>query len=515
MANYQLLKADIDTKVYQNGQQEITGENLNSVLNAMVTTLGAEYQFAGVATIDTNPGTPDAKVFYIAKGKGTYTNFGGLQVTEDDVVVLYWDTAWHKEATGIASQEKITELDDIIPNLYKDTFYISDSAGYVIAKIDSNGITTVDIQDGNGNKLSQIVLKLSEIEQEIQRISIQGILPEHYKSELYITDESGNIIAKFDSNGIETTNIKADNVAPNHWLGKVLATYGDSVTAINNGDFTYPYNFNGVAESWRWGNRVAQYLKMAKHYGRGIGGQQYNWRTHGGSLSWVGATGANLNRVDAYTYDDYLNPELRSTVLAKCEQAGYDANTMTLVRGSLSSWLRITKMFPASIKDEISVITVMCHNDYIDGTALAWVVNDTTDPEWAASGEDYYGKVNGDYNINTFRGGLASTIMKLQLWMPNAIIVVCTPISGQGQMEQLNPSLNPSLYGAVGPTKEIAAKMSMPVIDVFNNDGINGINRTTYIADNIHPYSVPGSKMIARAIVGGLITILPYDSMNF
>lgn len=110
MANYQLLKADIDKKVYQNGKQEITGENLNSVLNAMVTTLGAEYQFAGVATPVTEPGTPDAKVFYIANGKGTYTNFGGLEVTEDEVVVLYWDTAWHKEATGIASNEKLTEL---------------------------------------------------------------------------------------------------------------------------------------------------------------------------------------------------------------------------------------------------------------------------------------------------------------------------------------------------------------------------------------------------------------------
>lgn len=114
MANYQLLKADIDKKVYQNEKQEITGENLNSVLNAMVTTLGAEYQFAGVATTATNPGTPDAKVFYIANGKGTYTNFGSLEVTEDEVVVLYWDTAWHKEATGIASQAKLTELESQI-----------------------------------------------------------------------------------------------------------------------------------------------------------------------------------------------------------------------------------------------------------------------------------------------------------------------------------------------------------------------------------------------------------------
>lgn len=111
MANYQILKADIDGKIYENTQQKITGENLNSILNAMVATLGAEYQFAGVATIDTNPETSDAKVFYIANGKGTYTNFGGINVTEDDVVILYYDTSWHKVATGIASNEKLTELD--------------------------------------------------------------------------------------------------------------------------------------------------------------------------------------------------------------------------------------------------------------------------------------------------------------------------------------------------------------------------------------------------------------------
>ena len=123
MANYQLLKADIDAKVYENAHREITGENLNAVLNAMVTTLGAEYQFAGVATKDTNPETSDAKVFYIANGKGTYTNFGGINVTEDDVVVLYWDSSWHKVSTGIASQEKLSELNEKVDALALGAFY--------------------------------------------------------------------------------------------------------------------------------------------------------------------------------------------------------------------------------------------------------------------------------------------------------------------------------------------------------------------------------------------------------
>lgn len=137
MSNYNSLKTTIDANIKQNGRQEITGQILNSVLNQMVTTLGTGYQFAGVATIDTNPGTPDAKVFYIANGKGTYTNFGGIEVTEDEVVVLYWDSSWHKASTGIASQEKLTELES------KTEYYLKEGAienSYITGYIDNSGV---------------------------------------------------------------------------------------------------------------------------------------------------------------------------------------------------------------------------------------------------------------------------------------------------------------------------------------------------------------------------------------
>ena len=112
MSNYASLKASINANIKQNGNQEITGQVLNSVLNAMVNTLGAGYQFAGVATPASNPGTPDAKVFYIANGKGMYTNFGGIDVTEDEVVILYLDSSWHKVTTGIALKREIPDISD-------------------------------------------------------------------------------------------------------------------------------------------------------------------------------------------------------------------------------------------------------------------------------------------------------------------------------------------------------------------------------------------------------------------
>lgn len=147
MSNYNNLKTSIDANIKQNGNQEITGPILNSVLNQMVNILGTGYQFAGVATTATDPGSPDAKVFYIAKGKGTYTNFGGLEVTEDEVVVLYLDSAWHKVATGIASQAKLSELVDNVDNIVGKEKYDT----YVSAN--SWRITTFTLQMSGGRKV--------------------------------------------------------------------------------------------------------------------------------------------------------------------------------------------------------------------------------------------------------------------------------------------------------------------------------------------------------------------------
>lgn len=120
MSEYSSLKATINANVKTNNNQEITGSVMNSVLNAMVNTLGAGYQFMGVAT-PTNPGTaqtPDYKCFYLATTPGTYTNLGGLVVADGEVDILKYDSSWTKEVTGIATAESVhllgQMLDDVI-----------------------------------------------------------------------------------------------------------------------------------------------------------------------------------------------------------------------------------------------------------------------------------------------------------------------------------------------------------------------------------------------------------------
>jgi len=74
MANYSSLISAMEAVIRQNGNQQITGTILQTVLRSVILELGAEFQFGGVATPDTDPNNPDYNVAYIA-GAGTYTNF--------------------------------------------------------------------------------------------------------------------------------------------------------------------------------------------------------------------------------------------------------------------------------------------------------------------------------------------------------------------------------------------------------------------------------------------------------
>ena len=64
--------------------------------------------FAGIATLTTNPGTPDGPVFYIATEPGIYPNFNGIEVATGEAVILQWnDGAWTKKITGFATEQEI------------------------------------------------------------------------------------------------------------------------------------------------------------------------------------------------------------------------------------------------------------------------------------------------------------------------------------------------------------------------------------------------------------------------
>lgn len=103
MANFNELKAAVNAVIKQNGNEEITGNVLQNTLDTIISTVGKNRTFVGIATPSTNPGTPDANVFYLATKPGIYPNFSGIEVTEGVVVLTNnASNTWIAQTTNIA-----------------------------------------------------------------------------------------------------------------------------------------------------------------------------------------------------------------------------------------------------------------------------------------------------------------------------------------------------------------------------------------------------------------------------
>lgn len=299
-------------------------------------------------------------------------------------------------------------------------------------------------------------------------------------------DSLNNII-----NGIEQSIV-------NGWEGKTIAFWGDSVTAAAGGDYNEPFS-----PSSSWPQRVASNLKCSNIHVRGIGGQTFKWGSKGGSVSFVYEnTGILQGRKDGQNFDEY-NGEIPSGCIK--------------TRGCGCSYHRIASMFPETIRNNIDCVFMIYHNDAAVINAnekVVWESNSTSDPEWANS--PFYSTYGGDFNISTTAGAIASTIMKMQAVLPNAKVVLGTPVAGRGNVGELNPDQSVSELNNVilrETVLKVGAQFSTPVIDVFGTCGINGLNRNIYIYDGIHPNKY-GHAMMGEAVANGLklITPLPYTN---
>lgn len=448
--------------------------------------IGLGYTFLGKATPSTVPATItiEDKFLYIATEEGDYTNFGLGNISELSIIKSE-NGSWKIEGLGVVF---------FIKSDISNAFHITDNNGNVIATVDESGLSTTDlkIKDENGDLKS-----VKELSTPIESIS------ELYDDTLYIADSKGNVICKLGDTGFEVVNIKTNALLRNQWNNKIIATYGDSITALNGGDFTAPYSSS--ATNKKWAGKVAEYFNFAKLHNRGIGSTTFNYYNEaGGQVAWVKSdTGEYVSRSDAYNYDNY--------------QGNIEIPTdCTPIRGCGSSWLRIKTMFNESFKDTVDVVLVMFHNDFHQDmqTECVWVENSVKDIEWSES--EYYSQYNGDYNIESVQGGIASVIMKMQAWMPQALIILMTPISGvyingNDDVKDLENPESKKMKRLAEVVKDIAFRMSIPCIDVYGNDTINSLNKISrnYITDGIHPYSDAGAKVIARAIISKLISEIP------
>ena len=135
MADWSNLKSSINSVIKTNGEQEITGQVLQNVLNTIVSNLGENATFVDVATPTTNPGAPDGNVFYIAYTVGTYSNFNGIVLNANEVAILLWNGSWTKKIVGLATAESLSNLHTTLTNIVSK---LKASTGYLICSTGEN-----------------------------------------------------------------------------------------------------------------------------------------------------------------------------------------------------------------------------------------------------------------------------------------------------------------------------------------------------------------------------------------
>ena len=107
MAEYSGLVEYINSNVYENTEQKITGTAMNNTLNRMVAELGKGYQFGGLVSPGDTYTPGDEKIIFMASEAGVYQSFGGFSIMDGEFALFVWDGAWRKQ---VVSYYKNTDI---------------------------------------------------------------------------------------------------------------------------------------------------------------------------------------------------------------------------------------------------------------------------------------------------------------------------------------------------------------------------------------------------------------------
>lgn len=166
MGNYEELKAAVASVIKTNGNKEITGRVLQNTLTTLISQVGANATFAGIATPETVPGTPDQNVFYIAGQSGVYSNFDGYKLEDEIVLFLNESQSWKHVLCNIYNKDKVRK----------------NAANDISNIIDVIGTKTNVYVNKNGEEVYTSAANRELYEIDLSRIPIGTIVKIKYKS---------------------------------------------------------------------------------------------------------------------------------------------------------------------------------------------------------------------------------------------------------------------------------------------------------------------------------------------
>lgn len=152
MGNYEELKQAISNVIKTNGNQEITGQIMQNALLTIISTIGDNATFAGIATPNTNPGTPDQNVFWIATKNGEYVNFDAQVIYNEPSLFVNENGSWVKKSLGIPNN--IVNYISGSEKFFTDSRFVNAAINKAIIQRD---ISTIKVNYGTKNDVLFII----------------------------------------------------------------------------------------------------------------------------------------------------------------------------------------------------------------------------------------------------------------------------------------------------------------------------------------------------------------------
>ena len=200
------IKQKITDWITTNGQGDITGAHLNTILAAIMDYVGVGYAFMGEAPASAP--SPDVPVAYLA-GPGSYTGYddSAVVVPEGSLGVFCFDgSEWACEQIVVTVDIGVTaSTDTLAPQLSIE---------------DEHGNTIVEFEDGD--------IKTKNFDST----QTPAERNDNTTSQLNIQDENGNNIAQFVDGDIRTKNFDSKNLRL-PLKNKIISIVGDSISTFS------------------------------------------------------------------------------------------------------------------------------------------------------------------------------------------------------------------------------------------------------------------------------------------
>ena len=176
--NYEQLKDIINNPTqhslpaWDNNSKEIEGLVMKQYLLSIINSLTVGYQFMGVASENTNAGTPDQNVAYIC-GAGTYPNFNGATVDVGCIGIIKYNGEWSFDTIRVDnilikdSSDFINSVGDL--EIVDEQGYVlirfingqiktkNFNSSYTVEQADNDSLADFDISDQTGNVIMRLI----------------------------------------------------------------------------------------------------------------------------------------------------------------------------------------------------------------------------------------------------------------------------------------------------------------------------------------------------------------------